>query len=84
MTQGGHGSGEPEAIGGENVAEAGGERSDGRPAGVPGGADVDPEGRPEIARNAPVASSSGGAAPTEPPEEQGEEPATEHSPGSDL
>lgn len=81
MSQGGHGESHP--IGGDNVAEAGNERSDGRPAGVPSSAGDRPEGRPETVESATPAG-SGGDVETVAPEEKGEAPATEHAPGSDL
>lgn len=81
--QGGHGESQP--LGGDNVEEAGNERGDGRPAGVPHTAGTEPEGRPTGVVEAPVAGSSpADEAPTIAPEEKGAEPATEHAPGSDL
>ncbi len=81
--QGGHGESHP--LGGDNVAEAGGERSDGRPEGVPSASGTQPEGRPTMVEEAtPAGSSPADEVPTEAPEERGEETTTEHSPGSDL
>ncbi|MBA2315028.1 MAG: hypothetical protein H0V87_06540 [Chloroflexi bacterium] len=83
MSQGGHGESNP--LGADNMAEAGGERSDGRPEGVPSPSGTEPDGRPaKVEEATPAGSSPADAAPTEAPEEQGEEVPTEHSPGSDL
>ena len=63
----------------ESGAEAGNERNEGRPAGTPAATEAD-RGRPEPARE----DSTPDAATTVAPEERGEEPETEHAPGSDL
>ena len=63
----------------ESGAEAGNERNEGRPAGTPAATEAD-RGRPEPVRE----DSTPDAATTVAPEERGEEPETEHAPGSDL
>lgn len=68
-----------------DVDREGRERSEGRPSGVPDAAGSSAEGRPsEVADARPGSVPDQHAAPTEAPEEQGEQVATEHAPGSDL
>ena len=78
MTQGG-GSNAGDEL--RNDPTAGSERTEGRPSDVPP-ATPDDKGRPAATRDEP------GDEPrtdrTVAPEEEGEEPATEHAPGSDL
>ena len=68
-----------------DVAAAGREWSEGRPAGVPGDARAGSEGRPSVVRGAgPQPRPRAEDAPTEDPVDRGETPDTEHQPGGDL
>ena len=69
----------------QDVAAAGRERREGRPAGVPGDARAGSEGRPLVVRGAvPGPTPRAEDMPTEDPVERGEARDTEHQPGGDL
>jgi hypothetical protein len=64
--------------------QAGSERGDGRPTGVPGGARDEAEGRPSVVRDATARPPSVDEVPTEGDVDRGLTPSTEHDPGQDL
>lgn len=65
--------------------QEGGERSEGRPSGVPESARPGVEGRPSEVRHADaVTRPDADDAPTESEVDRGETPDTEHQPGADL
>lgn len=64
--------------------EAGRERGDGRPRGVPGDARPGAEGRPSVVRGAQPVTPPADQVPTEGAVDRGETPSTENDPGQDL
>jgi hypothetical protein len=69
----------------ERVEREGGERGEGRPAGVTDSARSGAEGRPSTVRQPDAMTKpDSDAPPTESDVERGETPSTEHHPGGDL
>lgn len=66
------------------VDEAGRERGEGRPRGVPGDARPGSEGRPRVVREAQPVTPPADQVPTEGAIDRGETPSTENDPGQDL